>query len=75
MSGAVEKGGELFPWALAMQFGFGVLKLSSAAFWALTPRELEAAMMAHYGGRSGAPLERSALGALMERYPDHDGQN
>ncbi len=75
MSGAAEKEAGLFPWALAMQFGFGVLKLPSRAFWALTPRELEAAMVAHYGGRSGAPLDRLALGALMERYPDHDGQN
>lgn len=75
MSGANNKGGRLFPWAIAMQFGFGVLKLPSQQFWALTPRELEAAMMAHYGGRPQAPLDRRALGALMERYPDHDGQN
>ena len=75
MSGGAEKEAGLFPWAIAMQFGFGVLKLPSGAFWALTPRELEAAMMAHYGGRSDAPFSRLALGALMERYPDHDGQN
>ena len=32
-----------FPWNAAMQFGFGVLKLSARDFWALTPRELAAA--------------------------------
>lgn len=75
MSGGAKKETGLFPWAIAMQFGFGVLKLSSHSFWALTPRELEAAMVAHYGGRASAPLDRPALGALMERYPDHDRQN
>ena len=72
MSGGGKRQGELFPWALAMQFGFGVLKLPPQSFWALTPRELEAAMIAHYGAGTPAPLERPALCALMERYPDHD---
>lgn len=63
---------DLFPWAIAMEFGFGVLKLSSDQFWALTPVELEAAMRAHSGSTRQAPLTRPALGALMERYPDHD---
>lgn len=75
MSGKARPEAGLFPWGQAMQFGFGVLKLPSAQFWALTPRELEAAMIAHYGGRPEAPLTRRTLGALMERYPDHDGQN
>lgn len=58
-----------FPWAAAMQFGFGVLRLSSRAFWQLTPRELAAAWTAIAGERVGAP-PRSGLEAMMERFPD-----
>lgn len=32
-----------FPWADAMQFGLGVLKLPPEAFWKMSPRELAAA--------------------------------
>ncbi len=64
---------EWFPWAWAMQFGFGILKLASTDFWQMTPRELEAAMTAHYGdAASRTPLNRRKLKSLMERYPDHD---
>ena len=42
-----------FPWEAAMRFGFGVMRLSSAAFWALTPRELAAAFRAVAGERGG----------------------
>ena len=35
-----------FPWQEAMRVGFGVLRLSPAAFWAMTPRELAAAIEA-----------------------------
>ncbi len=31
-----------------MAFGFGRLRLSSRAFWRLTPRELAAALMAQF---------------------------
>lgn len=57
-----------FPWAEAMGFGFGVLKLSSREFWGLTPRELAAA----FGARSGraAPPSRDGLEGLMARFPD-----
>lgn len=58
-----------FPWAAAMQFGFGVLGLSSRTFWALTPRELAAAFEARAGRRVGSPA-RGELDQLMERYPD-----
>jgi len=57
-----------FPWAAAMRFGLGVLKLAPRDFWALTPRELAAAWGAVVG--SGATLERSELAKMMERYPD-----
>lgn len=51
-----------------MGFGFGRLRLSSRDFWALTPRELAAAMR----GPVHAPeiFTRAALDALMRAYPD-----
>jgi uncharacterized phage protein (TIGR02216 family) len=52
-----------------MQFGFGVMKLSSRDFWGLTPRELAAAFEAASGRRTGAP-DRTRLAGLMERFPD-----
>ena len=57
-----------FPWEAAMQFGFGVLKLSSKEFWGLTPRELASA----FGARSGrvAAPSREGLRGLMAAYPD-----
>ena len=67
---------ERFPWKWIMQFGFGVLGLSAAAFWRMTPRELEAAMSAHYGDPgSGSSLDRDAFTKLMERFPDNDRSN
>lgn len=58
-----------FPWREAMAIGFGVLKLSSREFWALTPRELAAAIEG-LTGRSGAPMDRAALADLARRFPD-----
>ncbi|MGA0561210.1 rcc01693 family protein [Ancylobacter sp. VNQ12] len=58
-----------FPWQAAMGFGFGRLLLSSAAFWALTPRELAAAIET-VAGPARAPLGRAGLAALMARFPD-----
>jgi uncharacterized phage protein (TIGR02216 family) len=58
-----------FPWRELMALGFGRLKLSSDAFWAMTPRELAAAIEGLTGLR-GVPPERSAFDALMARYPD-----
>lgn len=61
-----------FPWREAMAFGFGVLRLTSESFWALTPRELLSAVE----GVSGASLSqdnslaRSTLEALMRAFPD-----
>ena len=61
-----------FDWAAAMAFGLGVLKLPPADFWAMTPRELDAALTGHYGRRrpQGAP-KPSELAALMAQFPDH----
>lgn len=51
-----------------MGFGLGVLRLSPAEFWRMTPRELAAAIAAVIGAR--VPLDRAGLSELMKRYPD-----
>jgi uncharacterized phage protein (TIGR02216 family) len=51
-----------------MRFGFGVLRLSSHEFWAMTPRELAAAMP-RLEGMAGPP-DRTAFEALMAAFPD-----
>ncbi|MEO0637012.1 MAG: rcc01693 family protein [Pseudomonadota bacterium] len=61
---------EPFPWVRAMQFGFGVLKLSPQAFWALTPRELAAALNAH--NPQPARPDTQALRSLIARFPDEE---
>ncbi|HZP20093.1 MAG TPA: rcc01693 family protein [Bauldia sp.] len=58
-----------FPWRRAMALGFGVLRLSSRDFWALTPRELAAAIDGVLGCFS-EPLGRAAFDKLAARYPD-----
>ncbi|MCP8937782.1 phage tail assembly chaperone [Alsobacter sp. SYSU M60028] len=60
-----------FPWDEALALGFGVLRLSSDAFWRMTLRELAAAARGA-GGRSasGDPPGRDALAALMRAHPD-----
>lgn len=58
-----------FPWAAAMRFGLGVLRLPPRDFWRMTPRELASAWGAMVGDR-GAPLGRAELDGLMERFPD-----
>ena len=59
-----------FPWRDVMAFGLGMLRLSSAEFWALTPRELAAAAEGHFG-KTTEPLDRTALTDLIRRYPDN----
>jgi uncharacterized phage protein (TIGR02216 family) len=54
-----------------MAFGFGVLRLDGAAFWALTPRELAAALHGVHGP-ARQPPERSRIEALMRAFPDGD---
>lgn len=57
-----------FPWADAIGFGLGVLRLSPKDFWAMTPRELAHAINAVTGAVT--PLQREELDILMTRYPD-----
>ena len=61
-----------FPWDEAMELGFGVLRLSSRAFWALTPRELFAASRALFGSGANA-ADRATLRRLMDAFPDVEG--
>jgi uncharacterized phage protein (TIGR02216 family) len=54
-----------------MAAGLGFLRLSPADFWSMTPRELDAALRGILGqAHSSEPLPRTALAALMLRYPD-----
>lgn len=62
-------GSARFPWRELMALGMGRLRLDSAAFWAMTPRELAAAIEGLNGIR-GAPPDRAMLDALMRRFPD-----
>ncbi|MFO1169359.1 MAG: rcc01693 family protein [Hyphomicrobiaceae bacterium] len=60
-----------FPWAEAMAFGLGVLKLAPREFWAMTPRELGAALAgALPQARRTTPLRRDVFDGLMQRFPD-----
>ncbi|MEL6817450.1 MAG: phage tail assembly chaperone [Pseudomonadota bacterium] len=56
-----------FPWGDVMAFGFGHLRMSPAAFWALTPVELSAAMRAHGVGVAGS-RSLSSLRKLIDRH-------
>jgi len=58
-----------FPWPRVISFALGVLRMSPDAFWKMTPRELAFAIEAATGRRA-APLLRTDLAALMQRFPD-----
>ncbi|MEN6542000.1 rcc01693 family protein [Parvibaculum sp.] len=57
-----------FPWAEAMEIGFGRLRLSSEQFWRMTLPELATA------ARRGAPAQeapaRDAFESLLRKFPD-----
>ena len=57
-----------------MEIGLGVLRLSPSVFWAMTPRELQAALTGRFGpGGDGDKLSRHDLDLLMRRFPDQKG--
>jgi uncharacterized phage protein (TIGR02216 family) len=60
-----------FQWQAAMAFGLGVLRLPPSSFWAMTPRELDAALRGVYGPPSAetAPT-RAGLAQLAAMFPD-----
>jgi len=53
-----------------MAAGLGLLGLAPAAFWAMTPRELAAALRGRLGAGGSAPPSRTDLAAMMRRFPD-----
>lgn len=57
-----------------MAAGLGVLGLAPAVFWAMTPRELDAALKGRLGGAPArsAP-SRGELQLMMQQFPD-DGR-
>ncbi|MCO6389505.1 phage tail assembly chaperone [Aliihoeflea aestuarii] len=57
-----------FPWDDVLETGLGLLRLSPAVFWAMTPREF-AFSAGLVRKRTPAP-ERDDLQALMARFPD-----
>ncbi|MDX2288551.1 MAG: phage tail assembly chaperone [Hyphomicrobiaceae bacterium] len=59
-----------------MAAGLGVLRLPPREFWAMTPRELSAALTGALGltGGKGQP-SRGDLAGLMQRYPDAPGND
>lgn len=54
-----------------MAIGLGVLSLTPLVFWALTPKELDAALRGRFGDARGVTaLTRGELGNLMKQFPD-----
>jgi uncharacterized phage protein (TIGR02216 family) len=52
-----------------MAAGLGLLRLSPAAFWSMSPRELDCALRVLLPPESEAP-SRATFMALMDRFPD-----
>ncbi len=53
-----------------MAAGFGLLRLSPATFWSMTPRELSAAMRVLGGVADGGVPSRAELDTMMRAFPD-----
>ena len=54
-----------------MALGLGVLRLSPAHFWSMTPREIAAALDGLLGhDRAASPPTRHELANLAARFPD-----
>lgn len=62
-----------FDWELMLRFGLGVLGLSPGEFWAMTPREFDAAVKGRLGRfADAAPMNRARLAELAAAYPDKE---
>jgi uncharacterized phage protein (TIGR02216 family) len=55
-----------------MEAGLGTLRLAPRIFWAMTPRELDAALRGAFGGGAPSPMSRADLSALIKAHPDED---
>ncbi len=54
-----------------MRAGFGLLRLSPAVLWSMTPREFAAAIEGALGPHAPPEIiDRRALDTLIARYPD-----
>ena len=54
-----------------MAIGLGVLGLTPQVFWALTPKEFDAALRGRFGNSvTAGALSRRGLSELMQQYPD-----
>jgi uncharacterized phage protein (TIGR02216 family) len=58
-----------------MAVGLGLLGLAPGAFWAMTPKELEAAIRGRLGPRADTPPSQAELAAMMTRFPDAGGEH
>lgn len=67
---AAAGAGAGFPWDQVMAAGLGLLRLSPAAFWAMTPREMERAMSVL--ARGGDAPRKTDLAAMMRAFPDKE---
>lgn len=56
-----------------MAVGLGLLGLAPVTFWAMTPKELAAAIRGRLGPLPEAPPSKGELVAMMTRYPDQRG--
>ncbi|MFP5075728.1 rcc01693 family protein [Rhizobium sp. YIM 134829] len=66
---AATRTAEPFPWEAVLHAGLGRLRLSPDQFWAMTPRELTAALTPPC---TSSALRRGDLAALMAAFPDND---
>lgn len=70
MSGAATAG-DGFDWDMLMRFGLGALGLGPRDFWAMTPREFDAAVKGRLGlFHEERPMTGARLGELAARFPD-----
>ncbi|MEG9884630.1 MAG: rcc01693 family protein [Hyphomicrobiales bacterium] len=64
-----------FPWKRLMVAGLGMLRLPPDVFWAMTPRELMAALEgAGLAATPGGHMSRAEIEGLMARFPDDEGK-